>query len=207
MKIDIWFDVVCHFCYLGQRRLEIALKRLGITPAIEWHSFELDPNAPQTYGVSLPELLVQRYGWPYQQVVRILEAEQAKARELGLDYQWRSVKPGNTFDAHRLIHLAEHNGIGEKVKGRFMDAYFKEGQEIGDRKVLRQLAIESGLAANEVDDLLKSDRFADEVRSDESAASRMRVSGVPYFVINGKTVIPGAVDIDDFVRVLQNQSD
>lgn len=205
MKIDIWSDVICPFCYIGKRKLEAALEQTGITAQTEWHGFELNPSAPRSYGMPLPDVMDYLYGFGRQRALGILNHEEQEARRMGLDFQWRIAKPGNTFDAHRLIHLAKHDGIGDKVKERFLRAYFTEGQEIGDRQVLRALALETGLAAADVDAVLASDRFADEVRADERQAAELGIRGVPYFVIDGQISVSGARDVEEFVRVLREQ--
>lgn len=205
MKIDIWSDVICPFCYIGKRKLEAALEQTGITAQIEWHSFELNPSAPRSYGMPLPDVMDHLYGFGRQRALGILNHEEQEARRMGLDFQWRIAKPGNTFDAHRLIHLVRHDGIGDKVKERFLRAYFTEGQEIGDRQVLHALALETGLAAADVDAVLASDRFADEVRADERQAAELGIRGVPYFVIDGQVSVSGARDVEEFVRVLREQ--
>ena len=208
MKIDIWSDVICPFCYIGKRKLEVALEETGIEAAIEWHSFELDPAAPRSFGEALPEVLQKMYGFTREQALGMLMHEELEARRMGLDFQWRSAKPGNTFDAHRLIHLAkqhEQQGMGGKLKERLLLAYFTEGQDIGDQQVLRGLALEVGLGAEEVDAVLASDRFESEVRADEEEARQRGIKGVPYYVINGQATVPGARDVAEFVRVLRDQ--
>ncbi|AYQ40874.1 DSBA oxidoreductase [Burkholderia aenigmatica] len=206
MKIDIWSDVICPFCYIGKRKLEAALEQTGIAAQIEWHSFELNPSAPRSYAMPLPDVMNRLYGIDRQRALAILNHEEQEARSMGLDFQWRIARPGNTFDAHRLIHLARHEGIGGQVKERFLRAYFTEGQDIGDRQVLRALALGTGLPADDVDAVLGSDRFADEVRADEQQAVELGIRGVPYFVINGQASVSGARDVADFVRVLREQA-
>ncbi len=208
MKIDIWSDVICPFCYIGKRKLEAALEQSGIEADIEWHSFELDPAAPRSFGAPLPEVLQKMYGFTYGQAIGMLMHEELEARRMGLDFQWRSAKPGNTFDAHRLIHLAkqhEQQGMGGKLKERLLRAYFSEGQDIGDQLVLRCLAIEMGLDAGEVDAVLAGERFGDAVRADEEEAKQRGISGVPYYLINGQVSLPGMRKVEEFVRVLRDQ--
>lgn len=205
MKIDIWSDVICPFCYIGKRRLELALEQTGINAVIEWRSFELDPAAPRSFGAPLPEVLQKLYGFSKDQALGMLMHEELDARRIGLNFQWRIAKPGNTFDAHRLVHLAKHHDSGDKVKERLFRAYFTEGQDVGDQQVLRTLAIEMGLAAEEVDTVLASDRFDVEVRADEEEAKQRGISSVPYYLINGQVTLPGARRVEEFVQVLRDQ--
>ena len=203
MKIDIWSDVICPFCTIGKRKLELALAQTGINADIEWHSFELNPHAPPSYGMPLPGVLRTLYGMDEEYALGVLAHEAAAARAVGLEFRWRDAKPGNTFDAHRLLHLGKSVGLGGVVKERFLRAYFSEGQAIGDPAVLRVLAQEGGLEATAIDEVLASDRYADAVRADERRAAELGIRGVPYFLIDGQMAIAGAQDVTEFVRVLQ----
>lgn len=203
MKIDIWSDVICPFCTIGKRKLELALAQTGINADIEWHSFELNPHAPPSYGMPLPGVLHTLYGMDEEYALGVLAHEAAAARAVGLEFRWRDAKPGNTFDAHRLLHLGKSVGLGGVVKDRFLRAYFSEGQEIGNPAVLRVLAQEAGLEAAAIDEVLASDLYADAVRADERRAAELGIRGVPYFLIDGQMAIAGAQDVAEFVRVLQ----
>ncbi|TCW82934.1 DsbA family oxidoreductase [Burkholderia sp. SRS-46] len=207
MKIDIWSDVICPFCYIGKRKLEAALEQTGLHVEIEWHSFELNPSAPQSYGVPLPDVMNALYGMSPERAVAVLDHEAHEASLVGLDFLWRIAKPGNTFNAHRVLHLAKHVGLGDQTKERFLRAYFTEGKDIGEVQVIRALALEVGLTAEDVDAVLSTDRFAAEVRADEQQAARLGIRGVPHFVIDGQATISGARDVSDFVRVLQARQD
>ena len=203
MKIDIWSDVICPFCTIGKRKLELALAQTGINADIEWHSFELNPHAPPSYGMPLPGVLHTLYGMDEDYALGVLAHEEAAARAVGLEFRWRDAKPGNTFDAHRLLHLGKSVGLVGVVKDRFLRAYFSEGQEIGNPAVLRVLAQEAGLEAAAIDEVLASDLYADAVRADERRAAELGIRGVPYFLIDGQVAIAGAQDVTEFVRVLQ----
>lgn len=207
MKIDIWSDVICPFCYIGKRKLEAALEQTGIQAEIEWHSFELSPDSPRYHGVSLPETMSQMYGISRERALAILKHEEQEASRMGLDFQWEIAKPGNTFDVHRLIHLAKFYELGDKAKERFLKAYFTEGQDIGDQQVLRALALEIGLPADKIDDVLENNLFADEVRFDEWDARNRGIRGVPYFVINDSATVSGAREVNEFINVLRDQVD
>lgn len=206
MKIDIWSDVICPFCYIGKRKLEIALEQTGITAEIHWHSFELNPSAPVSYGVPLQDVISRMYGLSPSRALGILHNEEQEAARVGLDFQWKNAKPGNTFNAHRLIHLAASKGLGTQAKEHFLHAYFTLGMEIGNPEVLRQLAVEIGLSLDEIDAVLSSNQFADDVRADEKLAAIKGIHGVPYFIINNQAQISGAREISDFVQVLLDQN-
>ena len=194
MKIDIWSDVICPFCTIGKRKLELALAQTGINADIEWHSFELNPHAPPSYGMPLPGVLHTLYGMDEDYALGVLAHEEAAARAVGLEFRW---------GAHRLLHLGKSVGLGGVVKDRFLRAYFSEGQEIGNPAVLRVLAQEAGLEAAAIDEVLASDLYADAVRADERRAAELGIRGVPYFLIDGQMAIAGAQDVTEFVRVLQ----
>ena len=203
MRIDIWSDVVCPFCFIGKRRLEAAL---AATPAAEnadivWHSFELDRGAPALAGTHT-DLLAAKYGMTEAQVQAADSTLTGQAAEAGLEFHLAESKPGNTFDAHRLIHLAAESGLQGTVEERFFRAYFTESVAIGDRSELRRIAVDAGLDADRVEQVLATDEFADAVRADEAAAVQLGVSGVPFFVIDGKFAVSGAQPVAVFVDAL-----
>ncbi len=205
MNIDIWSDVICPFCYIGKRKLELALEDTGTDATIIWHSFELNPDAPPSYGLPLPDAMSRLYGLGDERALQVLQHEEEEARNVGLDFQWRIAKPGNTFNAHRMIHYGKSVGMGDVVKERFLRAYFSEGQEIGDPGVVRALAVETGLDVAAVDRVIMSDEFGPAVREDERTAAALGIRGVPYFIINGQVAISGAQPVEQFVRVLKDQ--
>lgn len=202
LTIDIWSDVICPFCYIGKRRLEMALARTEIEADIEWHSFELNPDAPLDYRLSLQSVLMRMYGMGEEQVLAVLHHEEETARSVGLDFAWQKARPSNTFDAHRLLHLAKEKGLANEAKERFFRAYFTEGALMSDKQTLQDLALEIGLPKDEVESVLNSDRFGDDVRYDERMAGQLGIRGVPYFIINDDQVISGAQDLGTFMAAL-----
>lgn len=202
MQIDIWSDVVCPFCYVGKRKLELALTETGIRAAIEWHSFELDPTAPRSLGRSLPDLMAEKYRAGPDRALRLVEQQQHAAEEVGLEFNWSDARRGNTFDAHRLIHLGKAHGRADAVQERLMRGYFTEGAEIGNPGVLRRLAVEAGLEELEIAAVLAGDAFTEDVRADERRAGELGIHAVPHFLINGRAVISGAPTVPEFVDVL-----
>src|SRR3954453_22556682 len=186
MKVEIWSDVVCPWCYIGKRRFESALERFAHRDQVEvvWRSFELDPNsAPRTPG-ALADMLARKIGVsPTQAGAMNAQVTDLAAKE-GLDYKLDRAQHGNTFDAHRLIHLAADRGLQEAAKERLLRAYFTDGLPIGDHETLVMLGTELGLPTDEVCKMLASDAYADAVRADEERATMFGISGVPFFAID-----------------------
>lgn len=205
MQVEIWSDVVCPWCYIGKRQFERALARFEHADEVEvvWRSFELDPGAPARRMERITELLASKYGMTEDQ------AHQANARitevaaGLGLEYHLADSQSGNSFDAHRLVHLAATHGRGDEMKERLLRAYFTEREAIGDRSTLQRLALDVGLGPDEVEATLASDAFADEVRADEQRAAALGISGVPFFVVDGTFGVSGAQSPEVLVSALE----
>jgi predicted DsbA family dithiol-disulfide isomerase len=204
VQIEIWSDVVCPWCYIGKRRFERALEGFEHRDEVEivWRSFELDRHAPRERVGSYAELLGRKYGMGPDRAEASLRHMTDVAAEEGLEFDFGGVRPGNTFDAHRLLHLAAEQGRQGELKERFLRAYFTEGEAVGDPEVLARLAIEAGLAADDVRAVLDGDRFADHVRADEAAAEELDVTGVPFFVLDRRFAVSGAQDTEVFARAL-----
>jgi predicted DsbA family dithiol-disulfide isomerase len=204
MKVDIWSDVVCPFCYIGKRRLEEALEAFAHRDEVEvvWHSFQLDPAAPAIAQGRTVDKLAAKYGMTLEQAVAAQESLAANAATVGLDFNWQETKSGNTFDAHRLIHFAATLGRADAMKERLLRAFFTEGEQIGDREVLVRLAGEAGLDEDQAEAVLESDRHADDVRADIAQAQAYGIRGVPFFVIDGKYGISGAQPTELFSQAL-----
>ena len=209
MKIDIWSDIVCPFCYIGKRHLEQA--RAGFEHAddveIAWHSYELDPTASARWDAPVAEAVAAKYGISVEQAEATQEQIAATAAAAGLEFNWRQARPGNTFDAHRLVQLAAASGLAAAAHERFMRAYFTEGVAVGDPAALRELAIEVGLDADAVDELLASDAFTNEVRQDEALAAEIGIRGVPFFVLDEKYAVSGAQPVEVFSSALRKAWD
>ncbi|HUX19933.1 MAG TPA: DsbA family oxidoreductase [Spirochaetia bacterium] len=205
MKIEIWSDVVCPWCYIGKRRLESALSQFEHESevSVTWRSFELNPSAPVRDSVPLEEMLAKKYG------MNLDEARAANARvtELaaaeGLEYHLDQAHSANSFNAHRLIHLAARHGLQGEMKERLMRAHFTEGIAVGESNLLIGLAKEVGLDGGETRELLAGGLFAEEVRGDEAAARSHGISGVPFFLIEGKWGISGAQPTEVFSQALE----
>jgi predicted DsbA family dithiol-disulfide isomerase len=194
MELEIWSDIACPWCYIGKRRLESALENFEHADevTITWRSFELDPNAPAERPGELAGHLASKYGMAIEQARQSQEGISATAAGEGLDFHLDVARSGNTFDGHRLVHLAAEHGVQAAMKERLMRAYFSEGQLISDPETLVALGTETGLPESEVRELLASERFADEVRADEQSAAGLGVSGVPTFIVDRKVGVTGA---------------
>ncbi len=205
MQIEIWSDVICPWCYIGKRRFEKALEQSGQRDEVNviWRSFELDPKAAQLYPGTLNELLSRKYGVSPQQAEAMNARVAALAKEVGLEYRLANARPGNTFDAHRLLHFATAQQLGDRAIECIMHAYFSESLPVGDRVALAYLAPQFGIAENEVQAMLESDDYSDAVRSDELRAAKFGITGVPFFLFDEKSGISGAQPVEIFVEALQ----
>ena len=204
MRVDIWSDVVCPFCYIGKKRLEHVAEQAGIELDIHWHSFELDPDAPTKHEVSNTERLAQKYGRSYAEMEEMERNVAAMAATEGIDFQWQKANSGNSFNAHRIIHLAQSKGLGSEAKEAFFHAYMTEGLAIGEREVVEEIASRIGLDNAEVEYVLDSDELADFVRHDEKIAhEQLKVTGVPFFVFDQKLALSGAQPREIFLQALQ----
>jgi predicted DsbA family dithiol-disulfide isomerase len=205
MRVEIWSDVVCPWCYVGKRQFEEALSRFGHADqvTVEWRSFELDPSAPAQVGLPMSTVLERKYGMSAEQAEAANQRMTALAASVGLEYHLDDVQMGNTFDAHRLIHLAASHGLGDAMKERLFAAYFTEGQSPSSHGTLTRLAVEVGLDPDEVQDVLDSDTFAEEVRHDEARAGALGATGVPFFVIDEAFGVSGAQPPDVLLGALE----
>jgi predicted DsbA family dithiol-disulfide isomerase len=205
VKVEIWSDVVCPWCYVGKRNLEAALAEFPHADQveIEWRSFELDPTTPTRVELSMDEVLERKYGMTPEQATAANARMTGLAASVGLEYHLDRVQIGNTFDAHRLLHLAADEGLGGALKERLLRAYFTEGRAVSDPDTLAELAAEVGLDPGRVAAVLAGDEFGDEVRADEARAVELGSTGVPFFVLDGRLGVPGAQPPDVLLRLLQ----
>jgi predicted DsbA family dithiol-disulfide isomerase len=194
MQVEIWSDVVCPWCYVGKRRFEAALAAFEHADDVDvrWRSFELDPSAPRSREVDGATHLAEKYGTTREQAIAMQQNIVELAATEGLEMRFDIARGGNTFDAHRLLHLAGERDLQGQLKERLMRAYFSEGEAIGEQTVLERLAIETGLPAEDVHDVLVGERYAAEVREDERTASALGITGVPFFVVDRAFAASGA---------------
>jgi predicted DsbA family dithiol-disulfide isomerase len=204
MKVEIWSDIMCPFCYIGKRKFEIALQQFAYKDQVEviWHSYQLDPDLHHVPGKSIHDVLAEKKGWSPQQARQMNNQVTAMAQEVGLAYHLDQAVPANTFSAHRLTHLAKKQGLQNQAEERLFSAYFIEGKNIQDTETLVQLGQEIGLAEAELRQVLTSDAFADAVWRDIHEAQQIGVRGVPFFVLNKKYGISGAQPSEVFLQAL-----
>lgn len=206
MKIQVWSDFVCPFCYIGKRRLEQAIEKFPHKDKIEveFKSFELDPNSPKYDGKSIHEALAAKYGMSIEEAKKANEGVGKQAESVGLDFRFDEMKPGNTFDAHRLAKFAKEKGKEAVLTEKLLQAYFTESKNIGDEEVLADIAESAGLDRDEaLKTLQDKNAYANDVRIDEALAQQYGIRGVPYFIINNKYAISGAQAPETFAGALQ----
>lgn len=209
MKVEIWSDFVCPFCYIGKRRFEAALQQFSHKEAVEvvYKSFELDSDARRDGNPGVHEMLADKYGMSREQAVAQTDNITQQAKTLGLDYHFDRTIQTNTFDAHRLAHFAASKGKLAEMTERLLKAHFTDTLHIGRHDTLADLAAEIGLDRDEAHRVLEDGGYADDVRADEQEARQLGVSGVPFFVINRKYAISGAQPSDVFLDALQKAWD
>jgi predicted DsbA family dithiol-disulfide isomerase len=194
LRVDVWSDIACPWCYVGKRRLERALTEFPHEVQVVWHAFELDPAAPKERDptVSHVERIAKKYGLTVARAQRATDQLVEAGRGEGISFDFTHIRSGNTFDAHRVVHLAQQRGAQGAVKERFLRAYFEEGALMSDHGTLLRLAVEAGLDESEVADVLASDAYAEAVRADEADAHAVGIDGVPCFVMDGRFAVSGA---------------
>jgi predicted DsbA family dithiol-disulfide isomerase len=207
MRVDIWSDIACPWCYVGKRRFETALARFPRAAEVQvvWRAFELDPAAPRVRDASssYAARLAKKYGVPVSRAEAMISHMTEVGAAEGLEFRFERIQSGNTFDAHRLLHLAGESKKQDALKERLLRAYFTEGEPIGEPETLVRLAAEVGLDTDEVVATLESDSLAREVRTDEEQARDLGVGGVPFFVFAGRYGVSGAQPPEILLRVLE----
>jgi predicted DsbA family dithiol-disulfide isomerase len=207
LTVEIWSDVVCPWCYIGKRRFEAALEAFEHRDEVTvmWRSFELDPTAPNETDPTRPaaERLAAKYGMSLERAEGLHEDMTERAAAEGLEFRFDLARGGNTFDAHRLIHLAATYGRQAAAEERLMRAYFTEGAAISDPETLIGLMAEVGVNADEARDVLSGDRFAEDVREDEQLAGQLGIQGVPFFVLDRRLGVSGAQPPEALVEALE----
>jgi predicted DsbA family dithiol-disulfide isomerase len=205
VQIDLWSDFACPWCALGVYRLDEARQRFahGEDVTVVHHAFELDPGAPARRPETMDELLGAKYGMSPAQVRAGHERLTALGQEVRLEFRFDRIQPGNTFHAHRLAQAARDSAVEEALVKRLFAAYFTEGELLSDPEVLLRAAAEAGMDPELAAGVVAGDDRELEVRQDEAVAHEMGVTGVPYFVFNGKWAVPGAQDVDTLVLALE----
>ena len=205
MKIEVWSDYVCPFCYIGKKQLEISIDELGYGDKVEveYKSYLLDPSTPVDTNSSVYEELQRKYQISLDEVKKMTANVATRAKEVGLDYNFDDMKSANTVKAHRLAKWAETEGKGKEFTERVLKAYFLEGQAIGQTDVLLALVKEVGLSVEQAQQVIEADDFIVEVQQDISTAQNLGVRGVPFFVIDNKYGISGAQPQEVFEQTIE----
>jgi predicted DsbA family dithiol-disulfide isomerase len=209
MRIEVWSDIVCPWCYIGKRRLERALDAWSGSDAweVRFRSFELDPGRPQATDETLESMLAEKYGVSSEQARAMNERVSRLAAEEGIVFRLDLARPGNTFDAHRLSHLAREQGLEAEAMERLQAGYFCDGASIGDPEVVADLVSQVGVDATAARETLVSDRFASEVREEEATASQLGIRGVPFFVLDRRLGVSGAQEVSVLLGALDRAAE
>ena len=208
IKIDVWSDIACPWCYIGKRNLEGGLAAASADDdapvvEVEFHSFELSPDTPVDFVGGETDYLSQHKGISPEQARQMLDRVSGVAADAGLAYRFDLLKHTNTVKAHELLHFAKEHGRQAALAERLMSAYFTEGRHLGREDELVELAAASGLDAGAARDALRSGRYLPAVRADQAQATSYGINGVPFFVIDGKYGVSGAQDAAAFTSVLE----
>jgi predicted DsbA family dithiol-disulfide isomerase len=204
MKVEIWSDIVCPFCYIGKRKFEKALDNFGQKDKVEivWRSFQLDADLKQVPGQSVHEYLALRKGVSTEKGKEMNDYMTAAAKEVGLAYDFDNAIINNTLNAHRLSHLAAKYGLQNEAEEALFAAYYTQGKDIGDIDVLTAIGVSVGLSATDIKSMFATDAFVDAVRKDQDTAQQVGVQGVPFYVFNNKYAVSGAQPTEVFKQVL-----
>lgn len=205
MKIEIWSDFVCPFCYIGKRRLELALREFEHYErvTVQFLSYELDPDSNTEPHQNIHEYLAASKGMSVEQAKRWNENVGLEAKKVGLQFNFETMQHTNTFDAHRVAKYAETKNLGKEITEKFLHAYFTDSELISDHGTLQRLSVEIGLDEEDVVELLATNRYANRVRDDQELARQIGIQGVPFFVFNEKYAVSGAQPKEVFMEVLE----
>lgn len=204
MKVEIWSDVMCPFCYIGKRRFEQALQHFEHKEEveIEWKSFQLNPDLETDPAISINQYLADRKGWTIDHARQMNDHVTKMAAEAGLTYNMDKAVVANSFKAHRFSHLAKKHGLGVEAEEALFKAYFTDSKNIDDNAILTELGKQIGLDGAEVKQVLNSEAYADDVKHDIDTAQYLGIQGVPFFVLNNKYAVSGAQAVDVFEQSL-----
>lgn len=205
MKIEIWSDIMCPFCYIGKRQLETALEQFpNDNIEIEWKSFQLDPTIEPQSGKDVYTFLAERKGISVEQSIEMHKGVVERAKSVGLDYHFDKAIISNSLTAHRIIHLAKKNNLGDEMEEIFFKAYFTEGRDLNDAQTLIELGTKAGLNSDEVKEVVENENlYLNDVHSDIQEANQIGVQGVPFFVFDRKYAVSGAQPVEAFVQTIK----
>ncbi len=209
MKIEIWSDVVCPFCYIGKRHFEAALRDFKDRANLDivWKSYMLDPDAPAAIHKPYAQALAERKGFPADKIAGMFQQVTQMARAAGLDFHLEKALAANTFKAHQMIQLAKTKDLGDAMEEVLFRAFFTEGKDIGDEEVLTRLGLEAGLDKAEISAAFANETYAQNVYSDLDEAQQLGISGVPFFVLDRKYGVSGAQPVEVFLKSLEKAFD
>jgi predicted DsbA family dithiol-disulfide isomerase len=204
MKVEIWSDVMCPFCYIGKRRFEDALQRFAHKDEveIEWKSFQLNPDMKTDPSVNINQYLADKKGWTLQYAQQMNAYVTSMAADAGLTYNMDKAVVANSFNAHRFTHYAKKHGKGIEAEEQLFKAYFTDGKNVDDADTLAHLGAEIGLNPAEITSMLAGNEYAEDVKHDIAEAGYLGISGVPFFVMNGKYAVSGAQAVSVFAETL-----
>ncbi|MET3524005.1 DsbA family oxidoreductase [Mesorhizobium abyssinicae] len=205
MKVEIWSDVACPWCYIAKHRFDNALSQFEHREQVEviWRSYQLDPDAPAMSNMSLNDSLSEKHGLSLEEAIAMNDQMRRLGAQEGLNYDFDRARYGNSFDAHRLIHFARQRGVQTTMEERLFRAYFTEGKALGDTNILVELAREVDINAEEARAVLVGEAFAEQVRADTESARRLGLKGIPFFIIDEKYAIAGAQASETFRDALE----
>jgi predicted DsbA family dithiol-disulfide isomerase len=205
MKIEIWSDIACPFCYLGKRKFDLALAQFSgkAEVEIEWKSFLLNPDLTSDPSVSIFQYLSEKKGFPEEQARQMMSHITQSGRDVGLEYHFNEVILANTLKAHQLLHEARIQGLQHEMEERLFEAHFVEGKNIDDVNILQELASEIGLDTTALDVKILSGQYSNEIQADLDLAQQFGVRGVPFFVFDRRYAISGAQEPESFLKTME----
>jgi protein disulfide-isomerase len=207
IKVEIWSDIMCPFCYIGKRNFEAAMKQYGDSAQFEivWKSYQLDPDIVQdsNKAVSVYQYLADRKGIPYEQSVKMHDYVVQMAKEAGLEYHFEKAIVANSMNAHRLIQKAKEKGLGDEMEEVLFKAYFMEGKDCGNKAVLGEMGKAIGMSTADIEEAFSKDEYAYRVKQDIQEGEAKGLQGVPFFVFNNQQVVSGAQPPQVFLAAMR----
>lgn len=205
LKIQIWSDVMCPFCYIGKRKIEEAITQFENKDSIEieWKSFELDPSFVATPNESIADHLAEKYGRDTDWAQSMLENMTENAKNSGLDFHFEKAILANSLNANRLMHLAKKHNLSNELKELLFKAYLTDGKDVNNWNTLEEIGTEVGLPIDEIIELITTNDYTKEVREDQQEAQKLGVTGVPFFVFDNKYAVSGAQPTEVFLKTLE----
>ena len=204
LQIEVWSDIMCPFCYIGKRKLEMALQEMGLNDSVslEWKSYQLNPELKSDASKNVNEYLAEVKGWSLEQAREMNQRVTVMAAEVGITFRLDDSKLANSMDAHRLLHLAKSKGKQNAVSQALFAAYFTEGKDVANVSTLIEIGKSAGLNSATLASLFEGDQFYKEVIADQEEAMALGVRGVPFFVFNRKLALSGAQEVAVFQKAI-----